>query len=73
MNALSLKAAAVKAHAEAHYEESFGWQEFVECYTNSELEEFVADCATVEEAVAMATTIAGIRTERCEDAQKEVF
>lgn len=73
MSALSLKAAAVKAHSEAHYADSYGWQEFVECYTDSELEEFVADCATVEDAIAMATTIAEIRTERCEDAQKEVF
>lgn len=70
---LSDKAAAVKAEAEKNYEKSFGWQEFIECYSDRELEEFVAEASTVEEAVRRATEIADIRTDLYDDARAEIF
>jgi len=64
---------AVKAKAEACYNEGHGWQVFVECYENAELLEFVKDCESIEDAIALATSIAQIRTERCQDACAEAF
>jgi hypothetical protein len=64
---------AIKAEANARYDEGHGWQVFVECYSDEELLEFVKNCRTVRGALALAKKIASIRTERCQEAQNEIF
>ena len=64
---------AVKALAEKKYAKSYGFQCFVECYTNAELLEFVKDCTSIREALSLARTIASIRDEQMAGAQAEVF
>lgn len=64
---------AVTALAEANYATGHGWQVFVECYSRQEMLEFVADCDSLEYAISLATKVADIRTERCEDARAEIF
>ncbi len=64
---------AIKAEAEKRYNEGYGWQVFVECYSPAELLEFVAECKTVKEALKLAKDIAQIHTERCQAACAESF
>jgi hypothetical protein len=63
----------LKAVASEHYSEGYGWQVFVECYTDDEWERLVSDFGTYSEAEAFVHRLARIMTERCEDACSEVF
>lgn len=61
---------AVKNHAKANYERD-GWDMVVECYEDTEIEEEIAGCATVEEAIARLGEIASVWDDRRKDAQAE--
>lgn len=75
MNTLEEMIAAVKEIANDRYEESFGWSEIVECYTDEELGEPLIGLGiqTNKEAIEYFEKIANLRTELCEDAQAEIF
>lgn len=63
----------LKQLAQEKYNEGYGYQVYVECYTDSEWLDFVSDLETWEETLEMFHSIADIRTEQYEGAQKEVF
>ena len=73
MTTLTDKAQAVRNQAEAKYNESYGWQVFVECYSNKELEAFVADCKDVDQALALATEVAATLDSQESDVMAEVW
>jgi hypothetical protein len=65
----------VKQHAIAHYEDSFGWSEIVECFSDEEiLEEFIAanrwqgEATTLDVAVSRAADYASLKEERYREA-----
>ena len=57
-------AAAVAELAEENYHLSFGWQVFVECYTEEEMLHFVKGCRSIPEALKLAARLAAHQTER---------
>ena len=73
MTKLTDKAQAVRNQAEAKYNESYGWQVFVECYSNKELEAFVADCKDVDQALVLAAEVAATLDSQESDAMSEVW
>lgn len=73
MTTLTDKAQAVRNQAEAKYNESYGWQVFVECYSNNELEKFVADCKDVDQALVLAAEVAATLDSQESDAMSEVW
>jgi len=73
MTTLTDKAQAVRNQAEAKYNESYGWQVFVECYSNKELEEFVADCEDVDQALVLAAEVAATLDSQESDVMAEVW
>ena len=73
MTKLTDKAQAVRNQAEAKYNESYGWQVFVECYTDQELEKFVADCKDVDQALVLAAEVAATLDSQESDVMSEVW
>ena len=73
MTKLTDKAQAVRNQAEANYNDSYGWQVFVECYTDKELEEFVADCKDVDQALVLAAEVAATLDSQESDVMSEVW
>jgi len=63
----------LKAIASRNYAEGYGWQVFVECYTNDEWDRLVSDFGTYSEAEAFVHRLARIMTERNEDACSEIL
>ena len=59
--------AAVRAHAEAHYEEG-GWDILVECMDNDEIFSDIGNAQTIEEAITNVGKVLGI----CDDHRKDV-
>jgi len=56
----------LKAYAAEHYED--GFDSFVECYEDDELEEFVGDLETWEAVLDMAKAIVSVWEDRRADA-----
>jgi hypothetical protein len=69
---LSELVAAVKAHAHKHYEDG-GWDVIVECYSDKEIEEYLAENAavTVEAAIAAFEPLVDVWADRQAEAQSE--
>lgn len=66
--------AAVKAHAEAHYNES-GWDYIVECFTDEEIEQNLRQWGvkTVEQAITEFGDTARLYAERRSEVEAERF
>ena len=66
---------AVNALAIANYDLSYGWQCWVETQDNSTIEAtlIAAGAETVEDAQEMATEMAALWTEKCDEAKAEVL
>lgn len=60
-----------KAYAQENYEK--GMDTFVECYTQSEWEEFVAECDTWEEMKETMDSCADVWNDRRADAKNSAF
>ncbi len=52
---------AVLAHANAQENYDAGWDEFVEGFTEDELDEFLMDCETIEQAMERAALFVEVR------------
>jgi len=63
----------LKSLAEEKYNEGYGYQVYVECYTQGDWEKLIGDLKTWEEVLELFETIADIRTEECEVVQNEIF
>jgi len=63
----------LKQLSQEKYNEGYGYQVYVESYTDNEWSHFVSDLETWEETLEMFHTIASIRTEQCQEAQNEIF
>jgi hypothetical protein len=65
--------ARLKAIASENYELGYGYQVFIECYDNSDWLDLVEDCETFAAAKALMHRVAGIHTDRYEEARAEIF
>jgi len=65
--------ARLKAIAEKNYEIAYGYQVFVECYDDREWLGLIADCETFAAAEELMHRVAGIHTDRYEEARAEIF
>jgi hypothetical protein len=65
--------ARLKAIANENYVKGYGWQVLVECYDTTDWLDLVEDCETFAAAEALMHRVAGIHTDRYEDAQAEIF
>ena len=65
----------VRSHAIERYNDSYGWSEIVECWTEQEIVEELKEqeIDTKEAAINHFTEIANIRTEYAEEIQSTVW
>jgi len=59
---------AVKKHAIEHYEDSFGWSEVIECYSDDDIANIIETACTPAEAIQMMGELVGVRDERYSEA-----
>lgn len=60
--------AAVKKHAEAHYNDG-GWDVIVECWSDDDIAAAIHRCTTANGAIALVSRIVGVYAERQADAE----
>ena len=65
--------ARLKAIASENYELGYGYQVFIECYDSSDWADLVEDCETFAAAEELMHRVAGIHTDRYEEARAEIF
>ncbi len=65
--------ARLKAIASENYELGYGYQVFVECYDSRDWMELIEDCETFEGAEALMHRVAGIHTDRYQEARAEIL
>jgi hypothetical protein len=65
--------ARLKAIANENYVKGYGWQVLVECYDSNDWLDLVEDCETFAAAEALMHRVAGIHTDRYEEARAEIL
>ena len=61
----------LREHAERNYERGYGWQVYVECYSQADWERLIDGCQTYRQARRRAVRLARILTERNSESQFE--
>lgn len=64
--------AAVREHAQKHYEEG-GWDYVVECYEDADILEEIGDARTPAQAIANVKRIVNLRDERRREVESTAF
>lgn len=64
--------AAVRAHAEAHYQDG-GWDVIVECWEDSDIVEEIGRARTAKGAIAKVAGIVSVYADREADARNSAF
>ena len=63
----------VREYAEERYTTSYGWQVVIECYTDKEIAEELANITTEQEAYKHFTWLAKLQSERESEVMSEVW